>query len=43
MGWDTMGWMMQWNGMLGVVRVRMTVRIRVWDGIEMDGMRCNGI
>ncbi len=19
------------------------VRIRVWDGIEMDGMRCNGI
>ena len=39
MGWDAMGWMMQWNGMLGVVRVRMTVRIRVWDGIEMDGMR----
>jgi hypothetical protein len=47
MQWDGMGCNgmdgMQWNGMLGVVRVRMTVRIRVWDRIEMDGMRCNGI
>ncbi len=39
MGWDGM----QWDGMLGVVTVRRAVRIRVWDGIEMDGMKCNEI
>jgi hypothetical protein len=51
MGWDAMEWMgcnemdgMQWDGMLGVVTVRMTVtRIKVWDGIGMDRMRCHGI
>ncbi len=32
---------MQWDRMVGVVRVR--VRIRVRDGMGLDGMKCNGI
>jgi hypothetical protein len=31
----------QWDRMVGVVRVR--VRIRVRDGMGLDGMKCNGI